>query len=56
MAPKAGKFEMVYTPADGSDKVTLEVYNFPGGGVMMGMYNTDESITEFAHSCFKYAI
>ena len=56
MAPKAGKFEMVYTPADGSDKVTLEVYNFPGGVVMMGMYNTDESITEFAHSCFKYAL
>ena len=47
---------MVFTPADGSDKTTLEVFNFPGAGVMMGMYNTDESITEFAHSCFKYAL
>ena len=47
---------MVYTPDDGSENVTLEVFKFPGAGVMMGMYNTDESITEFAHSCFKYAI
>jgi len=22
----------------------------------MGMYNTDESIIEFAHACFKFAI
>jgi len=27
-----------------------------GGGVAMGMYNTDESIIAFAHSCFGYAI
>jgi isocitrate dehydrogenase len=47
---------MVFTPADGTEKVTLEVFNFPGAGVMMGMYNTDESIIEFAHSCFKYAL
>ena len=52
----AGKFEMVFTPADGGEKQTFEVFNFPGGGVMMGMYNTDESITDFAHACFKYAI
>uniref|UniRef100_A0A8C0CHB7 isocitrate dehydrogenase (NADP(+)) n=1 Tax=Balaenoptera musculus TaxID=9771 RepID=A0A8C0CHB7_BALMU len=32
------------------------VYNFPAGGVGMGMYNTDESISGFAHSCFQYAI
>jgi isocitrate dehydrogenase len=47
---------MVFTPADVTEKVTLEVFNFPGAGVMMGMYNTDESIAEFAHSCFKYAL
>jgi len=35
----------------------MKVYDYPnGGGVGMGMYNTNESIEEFAHSCFKYAI
>ena len=35
----------------------MEVYKFTGhGGVGMGMYNTDESIDCFAHSCFKYAL
>ena len=56
VAPGAGKFEMIYTPADGGEKQTMEVYNFQAGGVMMGMYNTDASIADFAHSCFKYAI
>src|SRR6185437_14047247 len=32
-------------------------FNFKGtGGVLMGMYNTDQSITEFAHSCMIYAL
>jgi len=52
----AGKFEMVFTPADGSEKQTFEVFNFPSGGVLMGMYNLDESIEGFAHASFKYAI
>merc|ERR1712048_1458162 len=53
----AGKFEIVFTPEDGGDKTTVDVFNFQGtGGCIMGMYNTDESIREFAHSCFQYAI
>jgi len=51
-----GTFTMTFTPADGSDKTEFEVYKFPGAGVMMGMYNTDASITEFAHSSFNFAI
>jgi len=52
-----GKFELSFTPADGSAKQTWEVFNFKsGGGVGMGMYNTDESIREFAYSCFNYAL
>ena len=36
-------FEISYTPADGSGKLTTEVFEFTGtGGVTMGMYNTDE--------------
>jgi isocitrate dehydrogenase len=54
--PKAGKFELVYTPTDGSEKKVYNVFDFTGPGVAMGMYNTDESIIGFAHSCFKYAL
>lgn len=39
---KSGTFKMVFTPKDGSRVKEWEVYNFPGGGVGMGMYNTDE--------------
>ncbi|XP_039242393.1 isocitrate dehydrogenase [NADP], mitochondrial isoform X1 [Pipra filicauda] len=53
---KSGTFKMVFTPKDGSGAKEWEVFNFPGGGVGMGMYNTDESISGFAHSCFQYAI
>jgi isocitrate dehydrogenase len=47
---------MVFTPEDGSEVKTFDVYNFKDGGVIMGMYNTDESITQFAHASFKYAL
>ncbi|CCK78408.1 isocitrate dehydrogenase (NADP(+)) [Desulfobacula toluolica] len=53
---KKGKLELTFTPADGSDPEVFEVYDFAGGGVAMGMYNTDESIFGFAHSCFNQAI
>lgn len=38
---KAGKFQIVFTPDDGSDKEVFDVYAFPEGGVAMGMYNID---------------
>jgi len=48
---------MTFTPFDGTPSVHHEVFDYPkGGGVGIGMYNTDESITEFGHACFKYAI
>jgi len=56
VVPGPGKFEIVYTPANGGEKVTYEVFNYPGGGVGIGMYNTDESIRDFAHSCMNYAL
>jgi len=53
----AGKFEIQFTPKDGSEKTTVDVFDFDGsGGCIMGMYNTDESIRDFAHSCFQYAL
>ncbi|XP_062905287.1 isocitrate dehydrogenase [NADP], mitochondrial-like isoform X1 [Mobula hypostoma] len=53
---KPGNFKLVFLPKDGSESLEWNVFEFPGGGVGMGMYNTDESITGFAHSCFQYAL
>ncbi|KAM9410409.1 isocitrate dehydrogenase [NADP], mitochondrial-like [Pholidichthys leucotaenia] len=53
---KPGKFRILFTPTDGSKEKEWEVYDFPAGGCGMGMYNTDESISGFAHSCFQYSI
>lgn len=56
LAPGPGKLQLVYTPASGGAPTTLDVYDFKGKGVAMAMYNTDESITGFAHSSFKMAL
>ena len=51
-----GKLTLTFTPDGGTPQVH-EVYNYKGtGGVAMGMFNTDESIRDFAHSSFKYAL
>lgn len=51
-----GKLTMTFTPDDGSEPQTFEVYNFKGDGVALSMYNTDESIQGFARSCFNMAL
>jgi isocitrate dehydrogenase len=51
-----GKLTMTFTPEDGSPVQNFEVYNFKGDGVAMAMYNTEESIRGFAHSCFNMAL
>ena len=51
-----GKLTITFTPEDGSETQSYDVYDFEGDGVAMAMYNTDESITGFAHSCFNQAI
>ncbi|KAL0089902.1 isocitrate dehydrogenase 1, partial [Phycomyces blakesleeanus] len=54
---KPGKFEMSFTPEDGSEARKWTVYDFPkNGGVGMAMYNTEDSIRGFAHSCFQMAL
>lgn len=53
---KPGKFVIKFVPEDGSEATDLEVYDFKDRGILMGMYNTDDSIRGFAHACFKYAI
>ena len=53
---RPGKVELVYTPSDGSAAQRLVVNDFSGGGVAMGMFNTDASIRSFAKACFTYAL
>jgi isocitrate dehydrogenase len=51
-----GKLKMIFEPADGSAPSTYNVFDFQGGGCGLAMYNTDASITDFAHASFKYAL
>ncbi|WP_193172994.1 NADP-dependent isocitrate dehydrogenase [Nisaea nitritireducens] len=51
-----GKLTMTFQPADGGEAITHEVYDFPGGGVAMSMYNLDESIRGFARACLNYGL
>ncbi|MBP8823594.1 MAG: isocitrate dehydrogenase (NADP(+)) [Flavobacteriales bacterium] len=51
-----GKLTMTFTPEDGSEATTWNVYDFQGNGVALSMYNTEESIEGFAHSCFQLAL
>jgi isocitrate dehydrogenase len=51
-----GKLTMTFTPEDGGETKSWEVFNFEGDGVALSMYNTDESIYGFARSCFNQAI
>lgn len=51
-----GKLTVSFTPEDGSAPQSFEVFNFKGDGVALTMYNTDESIKGFAHSCFNTAL
>lgn len=54
--PGAGTLTMKFQPADGSDAIDLEVYEFPESGIAMGMYNLDESIRGFARACMNYGL
>ena len=54
--PGPGEVKLVYTPADGSPEQTISVHQFEGSGVVQGQYNLDESIENFAKSCFEYAL
>ena len=51
-----GKLTMTFTPEDGGDIKSWEVYNFEEDGVAMSMYNIDSSIYGFARSCMNRAL
>ncbi len=54
--PGKGKLEVKWTSEDGKDSKNYEVFNFPGPGVALSMYNLDKSIEDFARSCFNYGL
>jgi len=51
-----GRLTMRFEPADGGKAVEHEVFEYPGGGVAMAMYNLDDSIRGFARACFNYGL
>ena len=54
--PGKGKLTMTFTPEDGGAPTTYDVFDFPGSGIAMGMYNLDDSIREFARASFNYGL
>jgi len=56
VVPGPGKLTLTYTPESGEEPIELDVYDFPGGGVAMAMYNLDESIRDFARASLRYGL
>src|SRR5579884_735016 len=54
--PGAGTLTLTFTPQDGSEPIELNVFDFPGSGVALAMYNLDESIRDFARASMRYGL
>jgi isocitrate dehydrogenase len=54
--PSSGKTEIVFTPADGGKPIRQTIKDFTGSGIIQGIHNTDESISNFAKTCFAFAL
>jgi isocitrate dehydrogenase len=56
VVPGEGSLTLTFTPKDGSEPIELDVYDFPGGGVALAMYNLDDSIRDFARASMRYGL
>ncbi len=56
VVPGEGTMTLTFTPKDGSEPIELNVFDFPGGGVAMAMYNLDDSIRDFARASMRYGL
>jgi isocitrate dehydrogenase len=56
VVPGPGTVTLTFRPAGHGDPVEMEVAQFTGGGVVMGMYNYDDSIRDFARATMRYAL
>jgi isocitrate dehydrogenase len=56
VVPGEGSLTLTYTPKNGDDPIELDVYDFPGPGIAMAMYNLDDSIRDFARASMRYGL
>ena len=56
VVPGPGRLTLTFTPTDGNEPIELNVFDFPGGGVALAMYNLDDSIRDFARSSLRYGL
>jgi isocitrate dehydrogenase len=56
VVPGPGKLTITFTPQNGGERIERDVYDFPGGGVAVGMYNLDASIRDFARASLRYGL
>jgi isocitrate dehydrogenase len=56
VVPGEGALTLTFTPKDGSEPIELDVYDFPGPGIAMAMYNLDASIRDFARASLRYGL
>jgi isocitrate dehydrogenase len=56
LIPGPGKLTIKFQPAGGGQPIEHEIFDFPGAGVALGMYNLDESIRGFARACFNFGL
>jgi isocitrate dehydrogenase len=56
VVPGPGNLTLTFTPSDGGEPIERNVFEFPGGGVAMAMYNLDDSIRDFARASLRYGL
>ena len=56
LVPGKGKLEIKWTSEDGKEEIKRDVFNFPGSGIALAMFNLDKSIKDFARSCLNYGL
>lgn len=53
--PAGAKAEILVIDSEGKETRTL-IHDFKTAGIVQGMHNLDDSISSFAHACFRYAL
>jgi isocitrate dehydrogenase len=56
VVPGEGKLMLTFTPSDGGEPIELDVFDFPGPGIAVAMYNLDKSIRDFAQASLRYGL
>ena len=56
LVPGKGNLEIKWTSTDGKEKKEFKVFDFPGSGTALTMYNLDDSIKNFARACMNYGL